>query len=322
MIDITELKSKIDDAVAIGNDFLFAIDFELKNAFFVPKPKEQNNILWRVGAHSNFQIEQDSHIDKLIPDFLSELDYNTMFNVVYKGLHRGDSFLINLTVRTELKGNVSMEDIALSAKSKYLLYVPDKFVSFSPEPFVKIDNQGVISSFPMKGTINAEVENAETTLLNDAKECSEHFTIVDLIRADLSRVATNVNVDSFKYIDKLTTINGEILQMSSKISGVLLDESKQSYGEMLLRLLPAGSVSGAPKQPTLDLIRKAEKIDRGFYCGVFGYFDGKELNSAVLIRFIEQDKGKYYYRSGGGITINSDMKSEYEEIKTKVYVTK
>ncbi len=322
MIDVVELISKIDDATARGTDFLFAIDFELKRALYVPQPKEQKNILWRVGEHSNFQIEQDRHIGSLVPDFISEQEYSSMFDVIYKGLHRGDSFLSNLTVRTELKGDVSMRDIALGAKSKYMLYVPDEFVSFSPEPFVKIDRKGVISSYPMKGTINAEVENAEVTLLNDPKECSEHFTIVDLIRADLSRVATNINVDSFKYIDKLKTINGEILQMSSKISGDLLDEAKQSYGELLLRLLPAGSVSGAPKQPTLELIRDAEKIDRGFYCGVFGYFDGKELESAVLIRFIEQSDGKYYYRSGGGITINSDMKSEYEEIKTKVYVTK
>ena len=322
MIDVAELISKIDEAVARGSDFLFAIDFELKNALFIPKPKEQKNILWRVGERSNFEIDGDRKIDKLVPDFLSEQDYNTMFDVIYKGLYRGDSFLTNLTVRTELKGEVSMKDIALGAKSKYLLYVPDKFVSFSPEPFVKIDNEGVISSYPMKGTINACVEDAENILLNDPKECSEHFTIVDLIRADLSRVATNVNVDSFKYIDKLTTINGEILQMSSKITGDLLVEAKQSFGDMLLKLLPAGSISGAPKQPTLKLIREAEKIDRGFYCGVFGYYDGKELESAVLIRYIEQAKGKYYYRSGGGITINSDMKREYEEVKTKVYVTK
>ena len=322
MIDVAELISKIDEAVARGSDFLFAIDFELKNALFIPKPKEQKNILWRVGERSNFEIDGDRKIDKLVPDFLSEQDYNTMFDVIYKGLYRGDSFLTNLTVRTELKGEVSMKDIALGAKSKYLLYVPDKFVSFSPEPFVKIDNEGVISSYPMKGTINACVEDAENILLNDPKECSEHFTIVDLIRADLSRVATNVNVDSFKYIDKLTTINGEILQMSSKITGDLLVEAKQSFGDMLLKLLPAGSISGAPKQPTLKLIREAEKIDRGFYCGVFGYYDGKELESAVLIRYIEQSNGKYYYRSGGGITINSDMKREYEEVKTKVYVTK
>ncbi len=322
MIDIAELISKIDDAVASGTEFLFAIDFELKNALFVPQPKEQKNILWRVGENSNFEIEPDSHINRLVPNFISEQDYLYMFDVIYKGLYRGDSFLTNLTVRTELKGDVSMKDIALGARSQYMLYVPDKFVSFSPEPFVKIDRQGVISSYPMKGTINAEVENAETTLLNDPKECSEHFTIVDLIRADLSRVATNVNVESFKYIDKLKTINGEILQMSSKITGNLLDESKQSYGKLLLQLLPAGSVSGAPKQPTLKLIREAEKIDRGFYCGVFGYYDGKELESAVLIRFLEQSDDKYYYRSGGGVTINSDVKSEYEEIKTKVYVTK
>jgi para-aminobenzoate synthetase component 1 len=85
-------------------------------------------------------------------------------------------------------------------------------------------------------------------------------------------------------------------------------------------LLPAGSVTGAPKQKTVDVIREAEKADRGYYTGIGGIFDGNNLDSAVLIRFIENHSGKMHFRSGGGITFLSDARSEYHELIDKVYV--
>ena len=91
-------------------------------------------------------------------------------------------------------------------------------------------------------------------------------------------------------------------------------------GNIIFELLPAGSISGAPKPSTLDIIKRAEGQKRGFYTGVFGYFDGETLDSAVMIRFIEKQKDGFYFRSGGGITINSDMRSEYQEVLEKVYL--
>lgn len=91
-------------------------------------------------------------------------------------------------------------------------------------------------------------------------------------------------------------------------------------GDILFDMLPAGSVSGAPKSSTLRIIREAEGEPRGYYTGVFGYFDGQTLDSAVLIRFIEEEQGRMYFRSGGGITAYSDCRSEYEEVIEKVYL--
>jgi para-aminobenzoate synthetase component I len=91
-------------------------------------------------------------------------------------------------------------------------------------------------------------------------------------------------------------------------------------GDILIALLPAGSVSGAPKPKTLEIIRNAEQEDRGYYTGVFGYFDGVNLDSAVMIRYIERNEGHYYYRSGGGITTQSIMEMEYQEALDKIYV--
>ncbi len=321
MICVKELKQRINSAVKRREKFIFAINYEMDKGMFIEDPENNSDILWRVSNNSNFSRIENNNIE-LHPKFISQEDYAKKFNTLYSGIYKGDSFLANLTVTTALGEGLNLRDIALCAKSKYLLYIPEQFVCFSPEPFIKVSAEGEISSYPMKGTIKAEHPNAKETLLNDPKESAEHNTIVDLIRSDLSRVATNVEVESFRYIEKLTTINGDILQMSSKIKGELLDRYKDNYGDMLFNILPAGSISGAPKPSTLELINRSENTERGYYCGVFGYYDGYELDSSVMIRYIEKIDNNYFYRSGGGITINSDMVSEYNEIKTKVYITR
>ncbi len=323
--DISTLKSLINQGVNLKRKFIFAVDFEKKEGLFIENPDKQDKVKWRLGTKSNFNRKLTTQLDNsldLKPCYTDFSTYSEKFNTIYSGLYRGDSFLANLTIKTPLNGNISLEEIANRANSTYLLYVPDSFVCFSPETFIKIDKNQKISSFPMKGTISADVPNAEESLLSNPKEIAEHHTIVDLIRSDLSRVATNIKLERFRYIDKLSTIKGDILQVSSEITGDLLSQYSDNYGDLLLELLPAGSICGSPKVPTVELITKAEGEDRGYYCGVFGYFDGCELDSAVMIRFIEKVQDKFFYRSGGGITINSDMQEEYQEVNTKIYVGK
>jgi para-aminobenzoate synthetase component 1 len=172
----------------------------------------------------------------------------------------------------------------------------------------------------MKGTIDAAIDNAAETILNDKKEYAEHCTIVDLIRNDLSMVAKDVFVERFRYIDKIKTHEKELLQVSSKISGQLGTNFHERVGDIIFGLLPAGSVSGAPKEKTVEIIKTAEGYERGYYTGVFGYFDGNTLDSGVMIRFIENINGQLYYKSGGGITVYSKSELEYQELIDKVYV--
>ena len=94
----------------------------------------------------------------------------------------------------------------------------------------------------------------------------------------------------------------------------------ESLGDILFRLLPAGSICGAPKKKTVEIIRKVEGYERGFYTGVFGYFDGQNLDSAVAIRYIERQEDQLVFKSGGGITFMSDWEKEYDEMQKKVYV--
>lgn len=217
------------------------------------------------------------------------------------------------------------------------------FVCFSPETFVRIKG-GRIYSYPMKGTLDASLPNAEKLLTEDQKEAAEHATIVDLIRNDLSRVAEDVRVDKYRYIDVLHTNKGNILQTSSEISGRLPEDYPHHLGKILDAQLPAGSITGAPKDKTMQIIQEAEGYDRGFYTGIMGIYDQGELNSAVMIRFIEEEtspvdfeadgeknfkasegKGdeasrKLYFKAGGGITSKSDCRKEYEEVIQKIYL--
>ena len=172
----------------------------------------------------------------------------------------------------------------------------------------------------MKGTIDATTLNAKEKILNDPKELAEHVTIVDLIRNDISQVASNVRVERFRYVEEVKTHDRSLLQVSSEIVGDLPSDCASRIGDIIVSLLPAGSVSGAPKAKTLEIIREAEVVNRGYYTGVFGYFDGINLDSGVMIRFIEKDGDKLFYRSGGGITTQSNAKSEYQELIDKIYV--
>ena len=172
----------------------------------------------------------------------------------------------------------------------------------------------------MKGTIDATLPNAVEMILSDPKEQAEHATIVDLLRNDLGSVATDIEVRRYRYIDRIATAQGAILQVSSEVVGQLPSTWPSQLGDMLSALLPAGSICGAPKASTVKLIAEAEQISRGYYTGICGYFDGQTLDCGVMIRFIELTDGQYYFRSGGGITVNSDCRKEYEEVIQKVYL--
>lgn len=313
-----EVRERMNRYGKAKRPFLFAVDFDLSEGIFIGEPLTHNEILFRTPAASNAGT-------LFSPDLLGSVslfpvaydEYKRQFETVMEGLRQGDSFLTNLTVRTPVFIHNSLREIFLATHSPYGLFVPGAFVCFSPERFVRIKN-GIISTNPMKGTLNAEIENAEQLLTDDPKETAEHYTIVDLLRNDIGMVAGEVKVERFRYMDRIKTKSGTILQTSSEITGRLGVNYLSCLGDLIFRMLPAGSVSGAPKKSTVAIIQRAERISRGFYCGVFGYFDGKELDSAVMIRFIEEQNGEKYFRSGGGITVNSNPESEYREVLDKI----
>jgi para-aminobenzoate synthetase component 1 len=301
--------------------FLFAIDFEMNEIEIVEEDEFKNsNINFHIEGFREYPVQPTS-VKKPVQSFIP-FDYKAYehgFNIVQNNIQHGNSYLLNLTYRSQIELNCKLEEIFNASSAKYRIFWKDRFVVFSPETFIKI-SEDKIYSYPMKGTIDVSEENALDKLLSDEKEIAEHYTIVDLIRNDLGRISSNVRVNKFRYVDKIRTNNKELYQTSSEISGELSKNWRADLGNMFFELLPAGSISGAPKQKTVEIIQEAESGPRGFYTGVFGYYDGKALDSGVMIRFIEKENDTFYYRSGGGITSKSDLESEYKELIQKIYV--
>ncbi len=304
-----------------GIPFLFIIDYEMNNPEIFPiSETAKSELFFDIKGCRNYTESISDEIPlKFCKYPLSYSSYLAAFNTVLRQIHLGKTFLLNLTFPTEIESNWTLRRIFEKSKAPYKLLFKNQFVLFSPESFVKIAN-GVISSFPMKGTIDKAVKNAAEVILSDEKEKAEHATIVDLIRNDLSIVAQNVRVEKYRYLEEINTHTNTLLQVSSKICGNLASDYQSNLGTIVTSLLPAGSICGAPKESTLKIIRQTENYNRGYYTGVFGVFDGTSLDSAVMIRFIEQANGKLYYKSGGGITNFSDPEKEYRELIDKVYV--
>ena len=301
--------------------FLFLVDFEMENPLLFK--------LWEIDPNElryDFNGFTNSSKPLFVPSVsplmkkpISIQSYREKFDKVLSALSYGDSYLVNLTLKTEIETQSTLQELFFASRAKYKVWYRDEFLVFSPEIFVQMRN-GKIFSYPMKGTIDAGIPGAAEIILVDNKEIAEHVTIVDLIRNDLSRVADNVFVKRFRYIDELVTNQKKLLQVSSEIVGTLRPDYCDSLGDIIIELLPAGSVSGAPKDRTVEILREAEGEKRGFYTGVMGIFDGTNFDSGVMIRFIERIGDKLYYRSGGGITSQSIMENEYKEAIDKVYV--
>ncbi|HEQ71240.1 MAG TPA: aminodeoxychorismate synthase component I, partial [Spirochaetia bacterium] len=242
------------------------------------------------------------------------------FQAVIEELRRGNSYLVNLTFPTKVTVNFSLKEVFERCRAPYKLLFKDQFVVFSPEQFVEI-RENILRTFPMKGTIDANLPRAAERILEDEKERAEHVTVVDLLRNDVGRVARRVTVPRFRFLSEIRTHEGRLLQVSSEIRGRLDPAWHERLGDILCAMLPAGSVTGAPKQKTVEIIRRVEPYERGYYTGVFGVYDGTRLDSAVMIRFLERDgKRAFVYKSGGGITADSMAEKEYREMLEKVYV--
>ena len=298
--------------------FLFVLSYDLQEQFVQPLAQLDKDIFFKIGDQRNYPktpLNKTYYLKKNPLDFQI---YKTALENVLEEIRAGNSYLLNLTFTTPIETNLSLKEIFTYAKAKYKLYFKDQFISFSPEKFIEIEGN-TISTYPMKGTIEASIPNAKEKILSNKKEMAEHVMIVDLMRNDLGMLGRDVKVEQFRYIEQIKAGDKELLQVSSKITATLPNNWHKTLGTLLKTLLPAGSITGTPKKSTVNIINTIENYERGFYTGVFGLFDGKSLYSAVMIRFIEKGNGELFYKSGGGITIDSDAKSEYEELIDKIY---
>lgn len=313
-----DVKNLLNKYGSENEPFLFLLSYDLQNFHIKKLENLDETIKYELNSFDNI-----FHKEYFLNKFPISFDeYKKKFEKIIEEIKSGNSYLLNLTTKTKIETNLSLDEIYDYSNSLLKLRVRidnSNFVCFSPEKFVEIIENNIYT-YPMKGTIDTKIENAKEILLNSSKEKAEHTMVVDLLRNDLGKVASNIKVEKFRFFEKIELKNRGLYQTSSKISGDIKENWKNCLGDIILELLPAGSITGTPKKSTVDILKNIENYDRGFYTGIFGIFDGNTFQSFVLIRFIEKIKDKLFYKSGGGITLDSDLKLEYEELINKVYL--
>ena len=296
--------------------FLFFCDFEAKRVeVFSLENLEAEDIEYQI--NQKYTYKKHTHFLNPLPT--SFANYKKKFDKIIEKIQAGETYILNLTQSTPIEPTKTLHEMFYLANAAYKLRFKDKFLCFSPEQFVQI-KENRIHTFPMKGTIDANIANASKKILANEKELAEHIMVVDLLRNDLSIVAKEVKVERFRYISEIAAGEKRLLQVSSHISGNIGEDWHEKIGSILQKLLPAGSISGAPKKSTLAIIEDVEGYERSFFTGVFGVYDGKEFDSGVMIRYIEKTANGFVYKSGGGITLDSDAQAEYQELLDKIYL--
>lgn len=256
---------------------------------------------------------------------ISEEDYVPKILAVKRYIEAGDTYQVNftdsVTVATSHEAASSFAVLAAAQPVAYgaLLHVGDRHIlSLSPELFFRIRN-GRIVTRPMKGTMPrgmdvAEDEEQAKRLRADEKNRSEHIMIVDLLRNDLGRICQmgSVHVDELFAVERYRTL----FQMTSTVSGQL--RADLTFAEILHALFPSGSITGAPKIRTMEIIRELERQPRGVYTGAIGHIaPSGDAEFNVAIRTLVLENGIARMGVGGGIVADSEPASEYRECQLK-----
>ncbi len=259
---------------------------------------------------------------------ITDVEYKTMVTQGKKHCFRGDVFQIVLSRQyaQQFSGddfNVyrALRSINPSPYLFYFDYGNYKIFGSSPEAQLQI-NQRKVSINPIAGTVrrtgNDEQDRLQAEKLsNDPKENAEHVMLVDLARNDLSRNATNVEVELFREVQ----FYSHVIHLVSKVTGILPEGSNPV--RVMGDSFPAGTLSGAPKFKAMELIDQYENQNRGYYGGCIGFigFDNR-FNHAIMIRSFLSKNNTLFYQAGAGIVAASDEESELQEVGNKLAALK
>ena len=258
---------------------------------------------------------------------LSYEQYKDALIKIKEHISKGNTYEVNYTYPYKVYTNtdsLTLYNYLLQKQTtEYNTYIANEWeelLSFSPELFFKLDGNKITTK-PMKGTAargKTEEEDAANYnfLKNDIKNQAENVMIVDLLRNDLSKIAQTgtVKVDKLFEIEKHPTV----YQMTSEISAEL--EEGTSLFDIFNAIFPCGSITGAPKISTMDIIEELEYFQRGIYCGAVGFISKEECIFSVPIRILQKnrlnDKKYYRYFVGGAIIWDSNIDEEWEETVT------
>jgi len=249
---------------------------------------------------------------------LTKEQYQNSVSKIRDYILKGDIYQANLTRKITAETDLTPVELAVRLKNSnsigFGVFAKSEgkyVISTSPERFLKTDN-GILTSSPIKGTVERsddeqkDIENLDT-LLNSQKELAELAMIVDLIRNDMNKVCTGVEVKEFPAVMKLRNV----YHLYSDVTGMLVTNK---FSDIIAALFPGGSITGCPKIRACQIIEELEGIGRGLYTGNYGYvsFNGN-MDFNIMIRTLFCDKGNISFNAGGGITLLSDPENEYKE---------
>lgn len=309
------------------------IRYEAKDVFLKRKIVSKVPLLYFEVYDDREQEDKRSGCVELYSQAISYnsiIDYKTYseaINQIKKEIADGNTYEVNYTydyeVETDLSGLDLYKNILPRQTTPYNSYIKNDYeeiLSFSPELFFELNNNK-IKTKPMKGTIKRGKTPAEDRqniefLKNDIKNRAENVMIVDLLRNDLGKIAKTgtVKVDKLFEIETHETLH----QMTSEISAEL--ENNTTLFEIFEAIFPCGSITGAPKISTMDIIEKIEIGERGVYCGAIGLISPEKTVFSVPIRIIRKynEQKNFLYRVGGAIVWDSTAEEEWEETLTKI----
>ena len=271
---------------------------------------------------------QPSKQGRLTSDFRPLFDKEAYCEMVKKAKHyikEGDIFQVVLSNRLEADFAGSLLDayrvLRTTNPSPYMFYFSSddiEMVGASPETLVKLED-GVLHTFPLAGTrkrgkTEQEDLELEKELLADEKERAEHNMLVDLGRNDIGKISDfgTVEVEKYMTVERFS----HVMHIGSTVKGQI--RSDKTALDAVDAVLPAGTLSGAPKLRACEIIDELEDNKRGIYGGAIGYLDFTgNLDTCIAIRLAFQKNGKVFVRSGAGIVADSVPENEFQECINK-----
>jgi len=275
--------------------------------------------------NSNPKEQYKGHVTSEFKPLFEKDEFCTMVNKAKNHIKEGDIFQVVLSNRLVADFEGSLLDtyryLRTTNPSPYMFYFSSEDMEIagaSPETLVKLENK-TLFTFPLAGTRKRgkdekEDMELEIELIQDEKELAEHNMLVDLGRNDLGKISKfgTVEVEKYMSVEKFS----HVMHIGSTVKGEIRDDKNAL--DAIYAVLPAGTLSGAPKIKAMEIINSLENNKRGLYGGAIGYIDLKgNLDTCIAIRIAFKKNGKVFVRSGAGIVYDSVPENEYQETLNK-----
>ncbi|MEF2967434.1 chorismate-binding protein [Paenibacillus sp. M1] len=313
----------IPDAYLVRYSLMHVTDHYAGQAYWLLNDDEHRKAIAEFeNAPCLIHAEQHFYVMGDITSDFSEDEYLEIIERTKEYIRAGDIFQANITMRFHCRYDgdpfilyLRMRETTPNPFFGYLDFdMP--LLSTSPERFLKVSGRS-ISSYPIKGTSLCQIDGIDQKeeLRNSEKNRAENTMITDLLRNDIGRVSEqgSVNVPILCGVKKFNNL----YHLESIVEGTLRPNLKMS--DILQATFPGGSITGAPKIRAVDIIEELELTQRGPYTGMIGFFgESGYIDSNIAIRSIYFNGSNLYFHAGGGIVVDSEARSEYEELNNKV----